>query len=94
MLCNSVSFDSILLYFTLLHSIFQSVLPNICRSVKSHQLKSYETPFISINNRRIKDLSEALKLKEEESLLTLCTLENKYEYRLGEHMDRYDKLVI
>jgi hypothetical protein len=44
-------------------------------------------------DRRISEMSELMKLKEDEYLLTLSNLENKYESRIGDHMDRYDKLV-
>ena len=44
-------------------------------------------------DRRISEMSELIKLKEDEYSLTLSNLENKYESRIGDHMDRYDKLV-
>lgn len=44
-------------------------------------------------DRRISEMSELMKLKEDEYLLTLSNLENKYESRIGDYMDRYDKLV-
>ena len=53
----------------------------------------YLTFSILMCDRRICEMLELMKVKEDEYLLTLSNLENKYEYRIGDHMDRYDKLV-
>ena len=69
--------------------------------ITSHHITSHHTTlhhipshYITLYFRRIRSLLSTIELKDVDRTKVTSELENRYEHKLAEQMDRYDLLVI